>query len=115
MQVQGIPSQTEKVLRYKNPFEASIHMLRNEGIFSFFKGVGAVIGGAPFASGLYFGGVQLTKTSLTNIFNNKNRSSIDFLSGVIGQLSGSLAWVPMDVIKERCQVEGQVRNHISSI
>ena len=114
MQVQGVQSSTVKtqtVLRYKNPFQASMHMLRNEGFLSFFKGVGAVIGGAPFASGLYFGGVKISKNALNNIFNKNNNTispTVDFLSGVIGQLSGSLAWVPMDVIKERCQVEGQV-------
>ena len=117
MQVQGVggsSTSSSQVLRYSNPFQASKHMLRNEGILSFFKGVGAVVGGAPFASGLYFGGVTLTKKAFTdNKSLNINNASADFLSGVIGQLCGSLAWVPMDVIKERCQVEGQVKTVIN--
>lgn len=81
-------------------------MLRNEGVSSFFKGVGAVVGGAPFASALYFAGVEAT--------HNMTQGSAlgDFMSGVIGQLCGSLAWVPMDVVKERCQVEGQVKTGV---
>ena len=33
---------------------------------------------------------------------------MNFVAGCVAQLCGSLAWVPMDVIKERLQIEGQV-------
>ena len=103
----GSSTSSSQVLRYSNPFQASKHMLRNEGILSFFKGVGAVVGGAPFATELYFGVV--TYNNLLNV----NNMGADFLSDVIRKLCGSVAWVPMDVIKERCQVEGQVKTVIN--
>ncbi|ETO06828.1 hypothetical protein RFI_30563 [Reticulomyxa filosa] len=114
-----ISGANNQVLTYRNPLQASVHMFRHEGFRSFWKGVGAVVGGAPFASALYFGGVELTKSvgygqvELNHANKPQNSAMIDFMSGIIGQLCGSLAWVPMDVLKERCQVEGQVQTVIS--
>ncbi len=57
------------------------------------------------ASALYFGAVELTKYT----FKDNNQTAIvDFASCVIGKLCGSLACVPMDVLKERCQIQGQI-------
>merc|ERR1712130_163532 len=83
-------------------------MFKYEGYYSFWQGIGAVIGGAPFASGLYFGGVELTKQIFKTDANYSNHAFIDFSAGVIGQLFGSFAWVPMDVLKERLQIQGQI-------
>ena len=111
MQVQGADKslltqsiESQSKVMYRNPLQAAFHMATHEGIGSFWQGIGAVIGGAPFASALYFAGVEGTKNLLRR--NDSSSAVIDFSSGVIGQLCGSLAWVPMDVLKERCQIQG---------
>ena len=111
MQVQGAQKGLiESVsISYKNPIQATLHMIKHEGCSSFWQGIGAVVGGAPFASGLYFGGVELTKQIFKS--GKSNNALIDFSAGVIGQLSGSIAWVPMDVLKERLQIQGQVQSN----
>jgi len=106
IQVQGASGSSggAQVLRYSNPIKAAQQMLVNEGGRSFFKGVGAVAAGSPLGSALYFAGLEGTKATL-----GADGFSAGFLSGCLGQLCGSLGWVPMDVIKERCMIEGQVK------
>jgi len=118
MQVQGADKsllnqslESQSKIMYRNPFQAAFHMVKHEGVGSFWQGIGAVIGGAPFASALYFGGVEGSKTFLRR--NGSSSAVIDFTSGVMGQLCGSLAWVPMDVLKERCQIQGQIHTNIN--
>eukprot|EP01083_Nonionella_stella_P174590 605677_1 len=111
MQVQGAQKalfESEVSVAYRNPFQASLHMIKHEGPLSFWQGIGAVIYGAPFASALYFGGVEVTKLAF-----DRQSAAIDFASGVVGQLCGSLAWVPMDVLKERCQIQGQIHTNVN--
>ncbi|CAK9003769.1 unnamed protein product [Durusdinium trenchii] len=76
-----------------------------EGPVTLYRGLGAVLVGAAPAQGLYFGGYETAKR-----FLGGGQSGIgNFSAGIFAQLCGSLAWVPMDVIKERLQVEGQVK------
>jgi len=45
-------------------------------------------------------------------FSNRDKSAFsNFCAGVCAQLCGSLAWVPMDVVKERLQIEGQMKTN----
>ena len=76
MQVQGASkalnnSSSQISTLYRNPIQASYHMMKYEGFHSFWQGIGAVIGGAPFASALYFGGVELTKHLSHKFINSK--------------------------------------------
>lgn len=103
MQIQGVAKMANNISKYKNSIHAVKKMWKCEGPTSFFKGIGAIICGAPFASGLYFTGVEVTKN-----YEIVSKEITDFFSGCIGQIFGSLAWVPMDVIKERTQIEGQI-------
>jgi len=81
------------------------HILKTEGPVTLYRGLGAVLVGAAPAQGLYFGGYETAKG-----FLGGGQSGVgNFAAGIFAQLCGSLAWVPMDVIKERLQVEGQVK------
>jgi len=93
------------VLRYSNPLKATLTMAAKEGPSSFLKGIGAVAAGSPLGSGLYFVGIEGTKTLLGG-----EGFVTGFAAGCAGQLLGSCGWVPMDVIKERCQIQGQVKS-----
>ena len=53
---------------------------------------------------LYFTGYEAVKK-----ITPPNDGLSSFASGVAAQLCGALAWVPMDVVKERLQIEGQMK------
>ena len=57
-----------------------------------------MLAAAAPAQGLYFVGYESSKSMLP-----KTPWS-SFVAGVCAQLCGSVAWVPMDVVKERLQV-----------
>merc|ERR1719210_1681799 len=79
-----------------------------------YRGLGAVVLGAAPALALHFAGYEAAKTVLGSDHSTFN----DFSAGICGQVCGSLCWVPMDVVKERLQVEGQLkvtRPHGSSL
>ena len=79
-------------------------MVAKEGPMSLLKVVGAVAAGS-IGSGLYFVGIEGTKAVLGG-----DGFVTNFAAGYAGQLLGSCVWVPMDAIKERCQIQGQVKS-----
>ena len=56
---------------------------------------------------LYFAGYEAARA-----IGDKSALA-NFLAGGCAQLAGSLAWVPMDVIKERLQIEGKIQTNES--
>jgi hypothetical protein len=53
------------------------------------------------ARALYFGGYEAVRAFRTP----QNKAFLDFACGPVAQFSGSLLWVPMDVVKECMQVQ----------
>jgi solute carrier family 25 (mitochondrial citrate transporter), member 1 len=104
LQVQGATSAVSNGATeiYSGPISALISICRKEGFRSLYKGVGVVVVAAAPSQALYFGGYETVKR-----LAGDHPMSI-FAAGCAAQLCGSLAWVPMDVIKERLQIEGQV-------
>ena len=78
-------------------------ILRTEGIGALYSGIGAVCAGAAPAQALFFTGMTVTKQVVGD------SPQADFCAGLAAQLTGSLAWVPMEVIKEKLMIEGQVK------
>uniref|UniRef100_A0A7S1UI93 Mitochondrial carrier protein n=1 Tax=Phaeomonas parva TaxID=124430 RepID=A0A7S1UI93_9STRA len=95
---------------YRNPFEAFMRILQTEGVGALYKGVGAVVVAAAPAQGLYFMSYELCRDAIGAFGGEGMRQSAagTFVAGAFAQLGGSVAWVPMDVVKERLQVEGQM-------
>jgi len=104
LQVQGATSAISNGATeiYSGPISALTSICRKEGFRSLYKGVGVVVVAAAPSQALYFGGYETVKR-----LAGDHPLSI-FAAGCAAQLCGSLAWVPMDVIKERLQIEGQV-------
>ena len=69
--------------------------IATEGPLAVYKGLGVVLLGAAPAQALYFGGMKGTQAMLGD------SSSANFAAGLAAQLTGSLTWVPMEVIKEK--------------
>jgi hypothetical protein len=86
-----------------------LQIVRTEGVRKLYAGFGAVLTCAAPARGAYFLGYELTKQALGD------NTMVHFLAGTCAQLSGSLLWVPQDVVKERLQVQaakGELRGSI---
>eukprot|EP00931_Biecheleriopsis_adriatica_P014087 TRINITY_DN11572_c0_g1_i2.p1 TRINITY_DN11572_c0_g1~~TRINITY_DN11572_c0_g1_i2.p1 ORF type:complete len:254 (+),score=38.99 TRINITY_DN11572_c0_g1_i2:35-796(+) len=105
IQVQGSGGGSHGATTYGGVCSGLLQILRAEGPVALYRGLGAVLFGAAPAQGLYFGGYETAKG-----FLGGGQSGIgNFSAGICAQLCGSLVWVPMDVIKERLQVEGQLK------
>ena len=75
-----------------------------------YKGIGAVLVGAAPAQSLYFGGMLLVQD-----FAKGGGAVTNFAAGIGAQMCGSIAWVPMEVIKEKMMIQGQfaTKEHFS--
>ena len=102
IQCQGAGGVTQK---FSNPVSALFKMLRQEGLASLYRGIGVVVVAAAPGQCLYFGAYEGMRSLLGT------SASATFLAGASAQIGGSLAWVPMDVIKERLQIEGQTKTN----
>lgn len=101
MMVQGAHS---GITHYAGFLDTCRTMLRTEGPRSFYKGAALNVVSTPFARGLYMFGVELSRKVL-----GEGDAVRDFAAGTAGQLLGSLAYVPRDVIIERCAIDGQLQ------
>lgn len=105
LQVQGCGGGQHGAVKYSGVTSAFWQILKAEGPVALYRGLGGVIFAAAPAQGMFFGGYEAAKAVL-----GKGQSSAgNFAAGVFAQLCGSLCWVPMDVVKERLQIEGQIK------
>lgn len=89
---------------YSNPITAFASIMRTEGAGALYKGIGIVVASAGPAQALYFSGYETCKQ-----FFDKESAIGSFAAGCTAQLWASFVWVPMDIVKERLQVEGQLK------
>ena len=80
-------------------------VLRQEGVAALYRGVGIVCAVAAPGQALYFAGYEAARA-----LGDKSPIA-NFIAGGCAQLTGSLVWVPMDVIKERLQIEGKIQTN----
>jgi hypothetical protein len=84
-------------------------MLRSEGIGAFYKGAALNAAFTPLARGLFVLGMDTSKQHV-----GEGTTARDFAAGTAGQLVASLAYVPRDVIVERCAIDGQLAKQVGS-
>jgi len=112
MMVQGVSSSSSgasSLTQYNGLVDACRTMLRTEGIGSFYKGAALNAASTPFARGLYMAGVEFSRATI-----GEGTAATDFAAGTIAQLIGSLAYVPRDIIIERCAIDGQLQKQVGS-
>mmetsp|Transcript_7922 Transcript_7922/g.24580 ORF Transcript_7922/g.24580 Transcript_7922/m.24580 type:complete len:288 (+) Transcript_7922:116-979(+) len=107
MMVQGVGG--EGMVRYSGFADTCRTMLRTEGLRSFYKGAAVNALFTPACRSLYMGGLEFSKSVIGG-----GTASRDFLAGAFAQLIGSLAYVPRDVIVERCAIDGQLKSQVGS-
>jgi hypothetical protein len=86
--------------------------LKNEGIAGLYKGLPvAVIGSIP-ASVLYFGTYEFCKKHLL-LFKNFSNSEflMYFIGGMCAETVSCIIYVPVDIIKERMQVQSTLKTY----
>ena len=104
LQVQGASrAGAGSLVQYRGLWHATSAIARAEGAAGLYKGVGIVVASAAPAQGLYFAGYDAARAALP-----KDYALSNFAAGCAAQLCGSLFWVPMDTVKERLQIEGQL-------
>lgn len=84
---------------------------QNEGIRGFYKGMGVtILFGGPAAS-LYFSTYSAAKQYLAALTGVQNSFFVGFVSGMIAETVSCVLWVPIDVIKERLQVQSTLKTY----
>ena len=104
LQVQG--ASASSLTRYGGVAQGLTRILSREGVGALYKGVGVVVATAAPAQGLFFLGDDTAREALRP---HLPAAAASFAAGCVAQLCGSLCWVPMDTVKERLQVEGQLK------
>lgn len=98
---------------YKGLIDGFRRTVAAEGPLAVYKGLGVVLLGAAPAQALYFGGMKGTQS----VFGEDSATG-NFVAGLVAQLTGSLTWVPMEVMKEKMMIQGQIKTaktHTGSI
>ena len=106
MMVQGADSTARQ---YKGFLHALGTMAKEEGIGTFYKGAGVNIFFTPLARGLFATGFEATKSTI-----GEGTPAKDFAAGMGAQLLSSFAYVPRDIIVERCAIDGQLKTQVGS-
>ena len=108
MMVQGV-DKSGATPQYSSFAHALRSMYSKEGFSAFYKGGGINAAFTPAARGLFMAGVDGTKAYLGDDSALKN-----FAAGMNGQLLASIAYVPRDIVVERCAIDGQVASTTGS-
>jgi hypothetical protein len=86
--------------------------LKNEGVKGLYKGLPVSVFGSMPASVLYFGSYEWAKKKLL-MFKNFSQGEflMYFLGGMFAETVSCLIYVPVDVIKERRQVQNNLKSY----
>tara|TARA_B110001452_G_C15203723_1_gene417612 strand:+ start:328 stop:1224 length:897 start_codon:yes stop_codon:yes gene_type:complete len=107
MMVQGAD---KSITRYSSFTDAVRTIYRAEGLGAFYKGLGLNVLFTPLARGLFMAGAEASKSTI-----GEGTVAKDFAAGMSAQLLASIAYVPRDVIIERCAIDGQLKSQVGSM
>lgn len=100
-QVRGaIGEGAERTRGAANLWASARSLIRSEGAFGFYRGFGAVAGGAVPAQAAYFAGYEFGKRTVPEDAGIAG----DMATGCIAQVIAGVAFTPVDILKERLQV-----------
>merc|ERR1711924_530221 len=74
-----------------------------------YKGAAVNVAFTPVGRALYMAGLEMSKSTI-----GEGTPTRDFAAGTMAQLFMSLAYVPRDIMIERCAVDGQLRGQVGS-
>lgn len=94
---------------YSSTWAASKHVLQTEGPLGFYKGFGAVMWGVIPANLAYFGGYETGKALVPQSWGIAG----DMATGAVAQVLAGIVYTPIDIVKERLQVQVLMRGAYS--
>lgn len=100
----GAAADAGTVTQYRGLIHGFRSVVAKEGATALFAGLGVVLIGAAPAQALFFGGM----TAVQQVYTPSSAIG-NFSAGIVAQLCGSISWVPMEVIKEKMMIQGQVQ------
>jgi hypothetical protein len=105
---------------YRGPFDALLKTIRSEGLPGLYRGFPAVlIGGTP-GTVLYLCSYEFAKNNLMRLWESNYKPSaggdflVHFSSGMIAETIACIIYVPVDVVKERMQVQHTIRQNTAT-
>jgi hypothetical protein len=99
---------------YRGPLDVLVQTFRTEGISGLYRGFGAVIVGGTPGTVLYLCSYEMAKDKLAEQWESRTNLQLDegggdffvhFASGIIAETICCVVYVPVDVVKERMQVQ----------
>jgi hypothetical protein len=99
---------------YRGPLDALVQTFRTEGISGLYRGFGAVIVGGTPGTVLYLCSYEMAKDKLSEQWESRTHLQLEqsggdffvhFTSGIIAETICCVIYVPVDVVKERMQVQ----------
>lgn len=97
---------------YRGPADVLIQTFRSEGIRGLYRGFPTVIAGGTPGTIIYLCGYDIFKDQISAAFNptkngQKNGDSfvVHFTAGILAETVACVIYVPVDVIKERLQIQ----------
>lgn len=103
-------------IMYRSGTDALVKITRSEGVAALYRGFGIVALATIPGHALYFYGYEQSKSYLTDKLMPDSSGTnageqpkwrqvaVHLTSGMVADVFGSLAWTPMDVIKQRMQI-----------
>lgn len=109
-------SHAPNVKPYTGTLDVLRRTFRGEGLVGLYRGFGAVIVGGTPGTILYLCSYDLIKKKMGTIVSsddsfNGHQFLIHFCSGMLAEAVTCVIYVPVDVIKERLQVQRNLDNH----
>eukprot|EP00924_Labyrinthula_sp_SR-Ha-C_P015434 maker-scaffold_84-snap-gene-0.48-mRNA-1 protein AED:0.01 eAED:0.01 QI:85/1/1/1/1/1/2/94/312 len=104
------PTPSSQTTPFRNLFKSvKTHIISgtpSQTIRSLYRGFGVTALGSAPATCLYFSSYQVSKGKLSNLFQSEETSFlVHFTSGLVAETVSCVLFVPIDVIKERMQIQ----------
>lgn len=103
-----------RIAQYKGPIDVLQKTARTEGLRGLYRGFGAILVGGTPGTMVYLCGYELIKKRLGGQGQSSNVPEffVHFASGMLAETIACIVYVPVDVVKERMQVQQrQQSNH----
>ena len=108
-------------IAHTGPFDALVRTTRTEGTRGLYRGFGAVVVGGTPGAVLHLCTYDIAKHRLSRMTNDADDGGgggnfvVHFCSGMTAETIACLIYVPVDVIKERMQVQHSVTTRTTSL
>lgn len=111
-------SKNHAITPYRGTADLLVRIVKTEGTFSLYRGFGAIIVGGTPGTTLYLCGYDWFKYNLMLVTTDGDEGeggfssfavpdfAVHFCSGMLAETLACIVYVPVDVVKERLQVQG---------